>query len=206
MSSSGIDTLNLKGLSYVGFRLSPFILVSYFVISSILSADIKGIIFLGLLLLNCFFTLIIGNVFPLDSNAITAASRGVCQTLTLTQNGPLSKNLPLNINIFGFTLGYLATIMIIYSRDKLAERNIPTLVVFSAIIVYQYIWTVFIGECNGALYTFISLALGFGFGGLSSWGIDKAKLFQLQYFNGLSNKEVCKRASNQKFKCTKSAI
>lgn len=205
MSSSGIDTLNLRGLSYVGFRLSPFILVSYFVISSILSSDIKGIIFLALLLLNCFVTLIIGNMLPLDSIAGEAASRGVCQTLTLTQNGPLSKNFPLNINIFSFTLGYLATIMIIHAKEKLAERNIVTLVVFSAIIVYQFIWTVFIGECNGALYTFFSLALGYGFGSLASWGINRAKIFQLQYFNGLSNKEVCKRASNQIFRCTKTA-
>lgn len=91
MSSSGIDTLNLKGLSYVGFRLAPFILVSYFVISSVLSSDIKGIIFLALLLLNCFITLIIGNSLPLDESAITSSTKGVCQTLTLTQNGPLLK-------------------------------------------------------------------------------------------------------------------
>jgi len=206
MSSSGIDTLNLKGLSYVGFRLSPFILVSYFVISSVLSADIKGIIFLALLLLNCFITLIIGNMMPVDMAAITSNSKAVCQTLTLTQNGPLSKNLPLNINIFAFTLGYLATIMIIYAREKLAEKNVVTLVVLSGIIVYQFIWSVFIGECNGALYTFISLAIGYGLGSLFSWGIDSAKLVQLQYFNGLSNKEVCKRASNQKFRCTKTAV
>ena len=206
MSSSGIDTLNLKGLSYVGFRLAPFILVSYFVISSVLSSDIKGIIFLALLLLNCFITLIIGNFLPADTMAASAATKGICQTLTLTQNGPLSKNLPLNINIFAYTLGYLATIMIIYAKDKLAERNVATLVIFSAIIVYQFIWTVFIAECNSALYTFISLALGYGIGSFSSFAIDRAKLFQLQYFNGLSNKEVCKRASNQRFRCTKMAI
>lgn len=206
MSSSGIDTLNLKGLSYVGFRLSPFILVSYFVISSVLSTDIKGIIFLALLLLNCFISLIVGNMLPPDASAIAANSKGVCQALTLTQNGPLSKNLPLNINVFSFTLGYLAMIMIRYAKDKIAEKNVISLVVFSGIIVYQFIWSVFIGECNGALYTFISLALGFGFGMLFSFGVDKANMVQLQYFNGLSNKEVCKRSSNQKFRCTKSAV
>lgn len=206
MSSSGIDTLNLSGLSYVGFRLAPFILVSYFVISSVLSSDIKGIIFLALLLLNCFVTLIIGNALPEDSYSVSAASKGICQALTLTQNGPLSKNLPLNINIFSYTFAYLATIMVIYQRDKIAEGNIPTIVIFSFLIVYQFIWTVFIAECNGALYTFISFAIGAGLGILSSWAIDRSKMFQLQYFNGLSNKEVCKRSSNTKFKCTKTAV
>lgn len=206
MSSSGIDTLNLKGLSYIGFRLAPFILVSYFVISSILASDIKGLIFLSLLLLNCFITIIIGNFLPPDAMSGLAATKGVCQTLTLTQNGPLSKNLPLNINIFSYTFAYLATIMVIYQKDKIAERNIATIVVFSILIVYQFIWTVFIGECNGAAYTFLSFLIGAGLGILSSFAIDRAKIFQLQYFNGLSNKEVCKRASNQKFKCTKSAV
>jgi hypothetical protein len=205
MSSSGIDTLNLTGLSYVGFRLAPFILVSYFVISSILSSDLKGIVFLAFLLLNCFVTMILGNALPEDPASRLASSKGICQTLTLTQNGPLSKNLPLNINIFGYTFAYLATIMVIYKKDKIAERNIPTIMVFSALIVYQFIWTVFIGECNGALYTLISFGVGAGLGVLSSWAIDRAKIFQLQYFNGLSNKEVCKRSSNQKFKCTKAA-
>ena len=41
-----IEFLNLKALMYVGFRFAPFILVSYFIVSSIFNADIRGIVVL----------------------------------------------------------------------------------------------------------------------------------------------------------------
>jgi hypothetical protein len=192
-----VETLNVQSLLYVGFRLAPFILISFFTISSLLASDIKGIIFLAMLLLNCFVTIIIGNFLPSDSEFQTNPN-GVCNGLSLTQAGPLSKNLPLNINIFSFTFAYLAYIIYKYN---LVMTNIPTIIVFSLFILYQWFWS-YINRCNSPLYSFVSLAIGWGMGWLLSYAIDKTGFVELQYFNGLSNKEVCKRSSKQVFKCS----
>lgn len=191
-----VEVLNVQSLLYVGFRLAPFILISFFTISSLLASDIKGIIFLAMLLLNCFVTIIIGNFLPEDQ--YNNNQNGVCNGLSLTQTGPLSKNLPLNINIFSFTFAYLAFIIYKYN---LVMTNIPTIIVFSLFILYQWFWS-YTNHCNSPLYSFFSLAIGWGMGWLLSYAIDKTGFVELQYFNGLSNKEVCKRSSKQVFKCS----
>jgi len=191
-----VEFINLSALIYVGFRLAPFILVSFFTLSSLFNNDIKGLIFLSMLLFNCFIAIAIGNMLPPDDFG-NPNLNGVCNGLTLTNSGPLSKNLPLNINIMSFTFAYLA--YIIYRYD-LIMNNIPTVIVFSIFILYQLYWLV-MNRCSSFLYSFISLAVGWGLGWIMSMSIDKAGIVQLQYFNGLTNQEVCKRANNKQFKC-----
>lgn len=192
-----VELLNLKALLYVGFRLAPFILVSFFTLSSLFNSDIKGIIFLAMLLLDCFVTMIIGNMLPTQPIE-NPNLNGVCNAMTLTNTGPLSKNLPLNINIFSFTLAYLAYIIFKY---ELIMTNIPTIVAFSLFILYQLYWNT-ANNCSSFLYSFVSLGIGFGLGWVMSMLIDNAGIVELQYFNGLKNKEVCKRANKQNFKCS----
>jgi len=189
-----IELLNAQTLFYMGFRLAPFILISFFALSSLFNSDLKGIIFLAMLLFNCFVTIIIGNMLPIEE---TANINGVCKGIQLSNLGPLSQNLPLNINIFAFTFAYLA--QIIQSND-LILTNIPTVVVFSILILYQWYWST-VNECASAMYSFISLSLGFGLGWLMSFVIAKMGIVELQYFNGLSSQELCKRSKNQRFVC-----
>ncbi len=191
-----VEFINLSALIYVGFRLAPFILVSFFTLSSLFNNDIKGLIFLSMLLFNCFITIAIGNMLPPDEFG-SPNLNGVCNGLTLTNSGPLSKNLPLNINIMSFTFAYLA--YIIYRYD-LIMNNIPTVIVFSIFILYQLYWLVQ-NRCSSMLYSFGSLAVGWGLGWIMSMSIDSAGIVQLQYFNGLTNQEVCKRSNNKQFKC-----
>lgn len=194
-----MDFLNLKSLLYVAFRLAPFILVSFFVISSIFNSDIRGLIFLGLLLLEVFIATICGNMFASYAPAIEDPNEnGVCNGLNLTPTGPLSREIPLNLNVFAFTFGYLAQII---EENKLIMSNIPTVIFFSAIILYHIFW-LYTNQCAKPLFIFMSLAFGFGFGWLFAFVIGKTGLVELQYFNGLKNQEVCKRASRQKFRCT----
>ena len=197
-----VEVINFYGILYVGFRLAPFILVSFFVLSSLFNSDIKGLIFLSMLLFNCFITIMIGNMLPPDAFS-DPNQNGVCNGLTLTKSGPLSPNLPLNINIMSFTFAYLA--YIIYKYD-LIMTNIPTVIVFSMFILYNIYWQVQ-NRCSSFLYSFFSLAVGWGLGWIMSMSIDAAKIVQLQYFNGLTNQEVCTRANNKKFTCkTKAGI
>jgi hypothetical protein len=194
-----MDFLNLTSLLYVGFRLAPFILVSYFVISSIFNSDIRGLIFLGLLLLEVFIAIVVGNMFAGWATIGDDANRnGVCNGLNLTPTGPLSRVVPLNLNVFAFTFGYLAQII---EENKLIMTNIPTVVIFSLIILYHMYW-LYANMCSKPAFIFMSLALGFGFGWLFAFVIGKTGLVELQYFNGLKNQEVCKKVSKQKFKCS----
>jgi hypothetical protein len=191
-----VELLNMQSLLYVGFRLAPFILVSFFALSSLFNSDLKGIIFLAMLLLNCFVTTMIGNMFPDDTSSTNPY--GVCQSMSLTKIGHLSRNFPLNINVLTFTFAYLIYIIIAYDA---VNTNIPTIVVFSVFILYQWYWSA-VNGCNSPLYSFASLAIGFGLGYLFSYCVDKMGIVQLQYFNGIKNQEVCTRAKNQQFQCT----
>lgn len=199
-NSMAVELLNVQSLIYVGFRLAPFILVSFFTLSSLFNSDIKGIIFLSMLLFNCFVTLTVGNMFAADTFE-DKDMNGICNAMSLTSTGPLSRNFPLNINIFGFTFAYLAYIIYKYN---LIMTNIPTVIVFSVFILYQWYWNVD-NKCSSALYSFLSLSFGFGLGWIMSMLVDKAGIVELQYFNGLKNKEVCKRANKQQFKCSAQA-
>ena len=192
-----INVLNVQSIMYIGFRLAPFILISFFTLSALFNSDIKGIIFLSLLLLNCFITISIGFSLP-DDNITTTNPNMICNSLTLTRNGPLSKKLPLNVNILTFTFAYLAYII---GTNGAANNNIPTLVVFPIFILYQVYWS-WKNGCNSIFYSLLSLILGGGMGALFSYAIDQTGIVQLQYFNGITKQDVCVRATNAKYKCS----
>lgn len=194
-----VNIINIQSIMYVGFRLAPFILISFFALSSLFNSDIKGIIFLSLLLLNCFITVSIGNSLPKPE---APNKNHICDGLALSMDGPIS-NLPLNINVFTFTLAYLAYIIGTYGeKDKdVINKNIPTLVIFSLLIIYQFIWS-YQNQCNPPHYILISMIIGGGLGALFSYAVDKTGLVQLQYFNGLTNGEVCSRPTKAKYRCS----
>jgi len=52
----------------------------------------------------------------------------------------------------------------------------------------------------------VSLSLGFGFGWLFSFCVDKMGIVELQYFNGIQNKALCKRSRKQKFQCNSAPL
>jgi hypothetical protein len=202
---AAIEFLNLKALLYVAFRFAPFILVSYFIVSSIFNADIRGIVFLGMLLLNCVITISVGNMLSdMPFMMVSPATRnkyGTCNTMNLTSGGPLSRVLPLNINVFAFTFGYLANLLDTPDNKQLVIRNIPMIIVFSVIIIAQFIWSLSNG-CASVGGLLLSLGMGFGLG----WGFSKAivqsGISDLQFFNGIKNEEVCTKMSDELFNCT----
>ena len=193
------NIIDIKTIAYVGFRLAPFILICFFALSSMFNADIKGIIFLGLLLLNCFATLVIGSALP---EVNETSKNHICDGLSLSADGPISR-LPLNINVLTFTLAYLAYIIGTYGEKdpSIINNNIPTFVVFSLLIIYQGIWS-YQNDCNSVGYSLLSMIIGGGLGALFSYGIDKSGLVKLQYFNGITNAEVCSRPTKARYVCS----
>jgi len=213
--------LNLTKILYTAYRLFPFILVSFFTLSSLLNQDIKGIIYLAGLLIACFVSTIVGSSFPkffekTSTGATTAAATAtaaaatastasapestdfnlICNSLTLGEDGPISK-LPLSMTVYSFTFFYLVYII---GKYKLANQNIITILFFTSVILGDWYWHRLF-NCNSHSSLFGAFAIGTIIGLAWSAIIASTGKVELQYFNGISNKEVCKLRAKQRFKC-----
>jgi len=126
--------LNIIELPYLIFRLAPIIIVSFFVLESLLSLDLRGILYLCGLILTCIISVFISgglSLLNLQSNGTEEVVRlaqenkekeneekedvlrprrqnNRCKTITLGENGEYySKLIPLNIVVYTFTFFYL---------------------------------------------------------------------------------------------------
>ena len=194
--------INIITLLYLFFRLAPFIIVSYFSISSVFNQDIKGVILLVGVIISCFITIIFGNfaddygyasIDPIKDGSLNP----VCNMLTVGKNGSYSK-IPLGIAIMSYIFTYLTYVIIKYNIQM---YNLPTLILFPALILGDVIWNLK-NNCFKSTGVFLSILCGFLTGLLWARLIDSLKQPKLQYFNVGSDKTVCNRPSKQLFKCT----
>ena len=177
---------NIISLSYLFSRLAPFIIVSYFVLQSLFNQNLKGIFYVAGVLFACFLNvLFIGKIFG------NTAVNPVCNVI----DG--MPELPIGQTILGFTFAYLSYIIIVHG---LVNTNTATFVIFPVLIVADLIWNKS-NECASAVSLFSSLALGSVFGILWGMIIDEVDP-ELQFFNGIGNKEICKRPSSTRYRCT----
>jgi hypothetical protein len=191
------ETLNIRFILYTAFRLSPFIIVSFFTLSSVLNQDLKGVVYLAGLLFSCFLTIIVSATGGFIAPTSTPENETICNTLTLSDSGRLSK-LPLGMVVISFTFFYLVDII---AKYNLAMQNVPTLILFPVLIIAEAFW-----NRKYQCFTMIQIIVALGIGSLCGfiWAqiIRSTGAVQLQYFNGINNGEVCSRPSKQKFKCT----
>jgi hypothetical protein len=189
--------INVSFLLYTAFRLAPFILVSFFSLSSILNQDFKGIVYLAGLLFACFIATITGSSFEVFKNKGEISDNDlVCNVLTLTENGRLSQ-LPLSMVTFSYTFFFLVETIANY---KLEIQNIPTLIIFPLIIIAEFAWNIFY-KCTSMAGIIAAFAIGSAFGAAWSAIIRSSGAIKMQYFNGISNANTCTRSSTQKFTC-----
>lgn len=197
--------LNLVTLSYLFFRLAPFIIVSYFSLSSIFNQDLKGLIYLVGLLLSTFVTIIVGNTLPIsftigsDMEGIDTPRtvNGVCNMITIGKDGSFSR-IPLGLSMLTYTFIYLLYIIVV---NKIEMSNLPTLILLPLLIVGDLIWNI-TNDC----YKLFGLALSILCGALMGWAwasiVNSFKRPQLFFLNVGGDKTVCHRPSKQLFKCT----
>jgi len=188
-----MDGLNIITLSYLFFRLAPFIIVCYFSLSSIFNQDIKGLIYLGGLMITCVFGIMLGSIV----GEIPDDRQPVCNMITIGNNGSFSK-IPLGIIMLAYTFFYLLFIIIKYS---ITASNIPTMVLFSFLIAGDIVWN-FANKCYSNIGIIMALAIGGGFGYLWGMVIDSINKPNLLYLNVGSDQTVCSRPSSKLFKCT----
>jgi hypothetical protein len=187
--------LNIISITYLFLRLAPFVLVCFFSLSSLLNQDFKGLVYLCGLIFASFITIMIGNILDLPSFSPEERPE-ICNILSINQQGDFSK-LPLSQTVFSFTLFYLLIPIIML---KTAKQNIPTLVFFPILILFDIAWNIQ-NTCYRFEQLFVSLCLG-GFIGLS-WGyiIYNTRNPSLQYLVGPKNNEVCSKPTKQMFRC-----
>lgn len=204
---SGGNFLNAVVILNVADRLAPFILISYFVAHALFQGDARGIIFLGMMLMNCAATAATGNYLGVFLEPIGKLdlpdNHSKCEQINLSSNGPLSKHLPLSVNIFGFTLGYIGQMFQQGDDDSLGPRSYPIVIVLFLYIIYQ-IWWLYIYGCKGPLNLCLAAALGGFFGYSSAATLYKNGYSELQMFSNISGQDVCKLDSNVEFSCSDS--
>ena len=188
-----MEGLNIITLSYLFFRLAPFIIVCYFSLSSVFNQDIKGLIYLGGLMIACVFGLMVGPFF----GELPEDKAPVCDMITIGNNGSFSK-IPLGIIMLSYTFFYLLYIMINY---KVIKSNVTTILLFSILIAGDIIWNG-LNKCYNGLGIIGSLVIGGGFGYIWGMVINSINKPNLLYLNVGSDQTVCSRPSKQLFKCT----
>ena len=189
--------LNIIGFGYLFLRLAPFVLASFFTLASIFNQDFKGFIYLVGLLFSSFITMVVGKSVPFIKDLQRPANAPeICNVLTVGQADSLS-DLPLGQSALTYTFAYLLFSMI---NSKLLMQNIPTLVLFPLLIIFDFVWNL-----NNSCYSMGQLISSLGVGGLIGWLwayiISKGKSPSLMYFSSLSNEDVCSRPTKSTFKC-----
>ena len=188
--------INFAALGYLFLRLAPFIIVSFFALSSLFNQDFKGIIYLVGLLVSTVLVVSIESFLPAFIIEAPSEKDYTCDFLNITSNSPIS-NLPLGTGVIAYTLGYLLFIIVKYNYVK---DNAPTLIFFSALLILEVLW-----HSQHYCFTLTSILLTIllfaGLGTLISFLIDHLKMTDLQYFNGVSGKEACSRPQKQTFRC-----
>jgi len=199
-----LTSLNLSNILYLAFRLGPFILVCYFVLSSLFSQDFKSLIYLAGLILTCFVTILCGNL-PIFSSS--DSSTAICNQVTLTGGEPLSL-LPLSTTVYIFTFFYLIMAMFYnpsttsMNTNAIAANYIPILVLFPLVILMDLIWLLFY-NCSTITRIISSMIIGGGFGALWAYIIMSSSMSNLLFLTVMSNSAICQRPTKTTMKCTK---
>lgn len=181
--------LDIRNIIYLFFRLSPIILVGYFVLQSFFNSDIKGLFYLAGLLITVIITVLTSRseIFKKDN------TNYFCKGITFG-NETLSY-LPLSQTILIYTLAYISTVINEYSTWNI---NVPSFVLLFILTLGDLIWNLKNGCSNftNILVTWlIAFSVGFTWTSyLLSTGHD------MVFFHGVSDANVCKMNTNN-FRC-----
>ena len=190
--------LNLINVLYMFFRLSPFIIVSYFTLQSILNQDLKGVIYLVGLIVTSFIVYLIASMLPEEpvSKNSNDLMKVKCTQLTIGEGAPISK-LPLSQTVFGYTLTYLSYFI---GVNNLQSQNIPIFILFPVLILGDIFWST-TNSCSSPKYLLISLIISSIVGLLWAMLIESTGVGGFAYLTGIANKDVCSRPTKSLYKC-----
>ena len=189
--------LNFYSMTYLFFRLSPFIIASFFSLSSIFNGNFRGFIYLVGLVCSCAFISFVAPIFVNNLPLAPGAESANCSSILSIGlfAGTFSK-LPLSLAILSYTLFYLSYTIAYYNLQKF---NIVTLLLLPALIIAETVWNSSHG-CFSVYQSVISVLFAGGLGALWSY-IVQQYMPNYQYFNTKSTNEVCVSPSADNYTC-----
>jgi hypothetical protein len=193
-----MQDMNIVSLFYLFFRLSPFIVVCFLTLGSVINGEIRGFVYLvGLCFALVCTSLLASGIYT----KIEAADQNLlCKNFSM--NGIVNHNMPLGLAILSYSFFYL-----IYpiAKYRLEIYNIPILIIFPLLLIGELFWNVSY-QCFTPLQCVGTLILSGGLGVVYSVIIDLLKLPRIQYIHAGSNKEVCSKPTKQKFTCKQRSV
>lgn len=193
--------LNLVSIGYLFLRLAPFILVCFFVLTSIFNQDFRGLIYLAGLLFTCFIS--IGAGTGLGIPQVSDDKNDVCSNISF---GIIKvPSLPISQTILCFTFFYLLIPIVVpdekFGNVTLVSQNIATIIFFVLIILLDLWWNINFG-CYNIFVLFAAIILAGSCGVIWSFIIRSTGNPSLSYFNtSVNGNPLCTAPSKQTFKC-----
>jgi len=116
-----VNGLNPLSLLYLTGRMSPIIFGCFFILSSVINGDLKGLFLLIGLLITITIAKVVGNIGSVFVNKRIANKYDTCYLISIGSNGPYS-NIPLGITSLTYMLIYLIYPIIKYDALKNNEK------------------------------------------------------------------------------------
>ena len=214
--------MDIGNVSYLAFRMAPFIIVSFFVLQSVFNVDIKGIIYLaGLLMVCTLITYMNGIVNSIIDTTDTddPLPNPKCSIITLGETGYLSK-IPLSLTVYSFTFFYLLIFIMntastntkgvldpkslsSKSINSVLQQNAPIFIIFPLLIILETVWLLTYNCVQNILIRGgIAIFMGSIFGICWALIISSVGNPSIQYLSK-SGEDVCSRPSKSLYKCKK---
>ena len=124
--------LNLGTFSFLFLRLSPFILICFFTLSSLFNSDLRGVVYIFGVLFAVFLNFASERIY--DLGKVPEESRSEICDFTLLGTPGSQPSIPIGQTIISFTFFYLFTTLLLKDRDYINKTydfssvpNVPTL-------------------------------------------------------------------------------
>lgn len=221
--------LSITTLAYLFLQLSPFIIISYFSLSSVFNRDVKGIVFLFGLLFNLFgFFMVSSAVKAVSGEGIPfLVSFKPVECASFDTGFSSMFNQSTNTSVLSFTFWYIMFTLIELDMkeigvkhgmepdkaNKLWQQNFPTPFINEnwpsiTILILLLVGNIYINTkeftptgCFNLQQQIFPLAVSGCLGIAWAALIRSTKSPELQYFTKYKNNENCKKASTKQFRC-----
>jgi hypothetical protein len=202
--------------------MAPFIIVSFFVLQSVLNVDIKGIIYLAGLLMVCtivtFMNGLVNSFADNQTDVDNPLPNPKCSIITLGEAGGYLSKIPLSLTVYSFTFFYLLIFvmntassnpkgvldtksMTSNSISSVLQQNLFLFIIFPALILMESLWLL-MHNCVQNILIRGGIAILMGAIGGILWALIITSVGNpsLQYMSK-SGVDVCNRPSKSLYKC-----
>jgi hypothetical protein len=180
--------INLTNVVYLFVRLSPFIIVGYFILQSLFESSTKGLFYLAGLLMTSIVTILASRNPMFKSTADNLSCKGATLGNGRISYLPLSQTTLMYSFVYAFTIVYkygswnmnfgtISTFLILIIADWFGNRDCIT-------IMPNLLATWFIAVVMGIIWTNFLINTG----------------YDILFFQGISDANVCKMNTSN-FRC-----